>query len=245
MGASTAIRVCTCARRRILYTEARCRTCRSLRQHCSAIKPPPRQPSSVSWVDSTLSTHETRKENAYPLGVYLECCSGASFEKRARALASAGAQTPENMLHHKLPAEPNSSHSTRQSIHSRQLKSNFHSSYGSRRIVSSASEVGERPSVGPSRTPLRQSGRARTTPYAHGRSAPTAALRCDRNGSAQPGLARPSSEPPAVAWQQQRFDGSLGAGGHCSRGAEAVRRVRDGLQLHWQLPERVRSAAVV
>ena len=25
------------------------------------------------------------------LGVYLECCSGASFEKRARALASAGA----------------------------------------------------------------------------------------------------------------------------------------------------------
>ena len=32
----------------------------------------------------------------------------------------------------------------------------------------------------------------------HGRSAPTAALRCDRNGSAQPGLARPSSEPPAV-----------------------------------------------
>ena len=64
--------------------------------------------------------------------------------------------------------------------------------------MSSASEVGERPSVGPSRTPLRQSGRARTTPYAHGRSAPTAALRCDRNGSAQPGLARPSSEPPAV-----------------------------------------------
>ena len=34
---------------------------------------------------------------------------------------------PENMLHHKLPAEPNCSHSTRQSIHSRQLKSNFHS----------------------------------------------------------------------------------------------------------------------
>ena len=31
------------------------------------------------------------------------------------------------MLHHKLPAEPNCSHSTRQSIHSRQLKSNFHS----------------------------------------------------------------------------------------------------------------------
>ena len=31
------------------------------------------------------------------------------------------------MLHHKLPAEPNCSHSTRQSINSRQLKSNFHS----------------------------------------------------------------------------------------------------------------------
>ena len=30
-------------------------------------------------------------------------------------------------MHHKLPAEPNCSHSTRQSIHSRQLKSNFHS----------------------------------------------------------------------------------------------------------------------
>ena len=34
---------------------------------------------------------------------------------------------PENVLHHVLPAEPNCSHSTRQSIHSRQLKSNFHS----------------------------------------------------------------------------------------------------------------------
>ena len=45
--------------------------------------------------------------------------------------------------------------------------------------------------------------------------------------------------------QQQRFDASLGAGGHCSRGAAAVRRVRDGLQLHWQLPERVWSAAIV
>ena len=39
----------------------------------------------------------------------------------------AGNVVPENMLHHKLPAEPNCSHSTRQSIHSRQLKSNFHS----------------------------------------------------------------------------------------------------------------------
>ena len=104
---------------------------------------------------------------------------------------------PENMLHHMLPAEPNCSHSTRQSIHSRQLKSNFHSM----RLAPDC-ELGERgrraTSVGPSRTPLRQSGRARTTPYAHGHSAPTAALHCDRRGSAQPGLARPSSEPPAV-----------------------------------------------
>ena len=104
---------------------------------------------------------------------------------------------PENMLHHMLPAEPNCLHSTRQSIHSWQLKSNFHSMRLAP-IVSSASEVGERPPVGPSRTPLRQSGRARTTPYAHGHSAPTAALHCDRRGSAQPGLARPGSEPPAV-----------------------------------------------
>ena len=104
---------------------------------------------------------------------------------------------PENMLQHMLPAEPNCLHSTRQCIHSRQLKSSFHSM----RLAPDC-ELGERgrraTSVGPSRTPLRQSGRARTTPYAHGHSAPTAALHCDRRGSAQPGLARPSSEPPAV-----------------------------------------------
>ena len=104
---------------------------------------------------------------------------------------------PENMLHHMLPAEPNCLHSTRQCIHSRELKSNFHSMR-----LAPGCELGERgrraTSVGPSRTPLRQSGRARTTPYAHGHSAPTAALHCDRRGSAQPGLARPSSEPPAV-----------------------------------------------
>ena len=104
---------------------------------------------------------------------------------------------PENMLQHMLPAEPNCLHSTRQCIHSRQLKSNFHSM----RLAPDC-ELGERgrraTSVGPSRTTLRQSGRARTTPYAHGHSAPTAALHCDRSGSAQPGLARPSSEPPPV-----------------------------------------------
>ena len=116
------------------------------------------------------------------------------FNTRSRACVC---WPPENMLHHKLPAEPNCSHSTRQSIHSRQLKSNFHSMR-----LAPGCELGERgrraTSVGPSRTPLRQSGRARTTPYAHGHSAPTAALHCDRRGSAQPGLARPSSEPPAV-----------------------------------------------
>ena len=118
------------------------------------------------------------------------------FNTRSRARVC---WRPENMLHHVLPAEPNCLHSTRQCIHSRQLKwCRASTRCGSRRIVSSASEVGERPPVGPSRTPLRQSGRARTTPYAHGHSAPTAALHCDRSGSAQPGLARPSSEPPAV-----------------------------------------------
>ena len=126
---------------------------------------------------------------------YLECCYGASgFNTRSRARVC---WPPENMLHHKLPAEPNCPHSTRQSIHSRQLKSNFHSMR-----LAPGCELGERgrraTSVGPSRTPLRQSGRARTTPYAHGHSAPTAALHCDRRGSAQPGLARPSSELPAV-----------------------------------------------
>ncbi|EOD35239.1 hypothetical protein EMIHUDRAFT_227534 [Emiliania huxleyi CCMP1516] len=79
----------------------------------------------------------------------------------------------QNMLHHVLPAEPNCLHSTRQSIHSRQLKSNFHSMR-----LAPGCELGER-------------------------------------------------------------------GGHCSGGAAAVRRVRDGLQLHWQLPERVWSAAIV
>ena len=116
------------------------------------------------------------------------------FNTRSRACVC---WPPENMLHHKLPAEPNCSHSTGQSIHSRQLKSNFHSMR-----LAPGCELGERgrraTSVGPSRTPLRQSGRAHTAPYAHGHSAPTAALHCDRRGSAQPGLARPSSEPPAV-----------------------------------------------
>ena len=93
--------------------------------------------------------------------------------------------------------------------------------------MSSASEVGERPSVGPSRTPLRQSGRARTTPYAHGRSAPTAALRCDRNGSAQPGgsLAR-----------------ELGAaGGHGSNKGLTGRSVQEGTAVEVQWPSGARA----
>ena len=115
----------------------------------------------------------------------------------------------------------------------------------SRRIVGSASKVGERPSVGPSRTPLRQSGRARTTPYAHGRSAPTAALRCDRNGSAQPGsLARARSRRRSYG-SNKGLTGRSVQEGTAVEVQRPVRRARDGLQLHWQLPERVWSAAVV
>ena len=139
---------------------------------------------------------------------------------------------PENMLHHKLPAEPNCSHSTRQSIHSRQLKSNFHSM----RLAPDC-ELGERGRRAtfswpkPHATEAERSY-ARTTPYAHGRSAPTAALRCDRNGSAQPGLARPSSEPPAVMGSNKGLT-RRSVQEQCSGGAVAVRRARDGLQLHW------------
>ena len=116
------------------------------------------------------------------------------FNTRARACVC---WRPENMLHLVLPAEPNCLHSTRQSIHSRQLKSNFHSM----RLAPDC-ELGERgrraTSVGPSRTPLRQSGRARTTPYAHGHSAPTAALQLRPQWLSSARAARPSSEPPAV-----------------------------------------------
>ena len=46
------------------------------------------------------------------------------FNTRSRARVC---WRPENVMHLMLPAEPNCSHSTRQSIRSRQLKSNFHS----------------------------------------------------------------------------------------------------------------------
>ena len=148
--------------------------------------------------------------------------SSVRFNTRSRARVC---WRPENMLHLVLPAEPNCLHSTRQSIHSRQLKSNFHSM----RLAPDC-ELGERgrraTSVGPSRTPLRQSGRARTTPYAHGHSAPTAALHCDRSGSAQPGLARPSSEPPPVMGSNKDLTRRSVQEKPCSRGAAAVRRAR-------------------
>ena len=97
------------------------------------------------------------------------------------------------MLHHKLPAEPNCSHSTRQSIHSRQLKSNFHSI----RLAPDC-ERGERGRRATFSWPKPHATEAERPCAYDGHSAPTAALHCDRSGSAQPGLARPSSEPPAV-----------------------------------------------
>ena len=59
----------------------------------------------------------------------MECISSVAMERPFQhALARLRLLAPENIyVHHKLPAEPNCSHSTRQSIHSRQLKSNFHS----------------------------------------------------------------------------------------------------------------------
>ena len=71
----------------------------------------------------------------------------------------------------------------------------------------------------------------------------SAALRPQRLSSAR--ARSPELGAAGGHGQQQRFDASLGAGGHCSRGAEAVRHARNGLQLHWQLPERVWSAAIV
>ena len=151
---------------------------------------------------------------------------------------------PENMLHHKLPAEPNCSHSTRQSIHSRQLKSNFHSI----RLAPDC-ELGERGRRATFSWPKPHATEAeRPCAYDAVRARP---LCTDRSAAIATAMAQLSQGSLARArsrrrsWQQQRFDGSLGAGGHCSRGAVAVRRARDGLQLHWQLPERVWSAAVV
>ncbi|EOD21307.1 hypothetical protein EMIHUDRAFT_241350 [Emiliania huxleyi CCMP1516] len=133
--------------------------------------------------------------------------SNVRFNTRSRARVC---WRPENMLHHMLPAEPNCLHSTRQSIHSRQLKSNFHSM----RLAPDC-ELGERALQ--LRPQWLSSARARS----------------------------PELGAAGGHGQQQRFDASLGAGGQCSGGAVAVRRARDGLQLHWQLPERVWSAAIV
>ena len=133
-------------------------------------------------------------------------------------------------MHHKLPAEPNCSHSTRQSIHSRQLKSNFHSI----RLAPDC-ELGERGRRATFSWPKPHATEAER-PCAYGavrvrRRTRTAALhrpqRCVATAMAQlsqGSLARAQSR--RRSWQQQRFDGSLGAGGHCSRGAEAVRRAK-------------------
>ena len=150
---------------------------------------------------------------------------------------------PENMLHHMLPAEPNCLHSTRQCIHSRELKSNFHSM----RLAPDC-ELGERGRRATSSWPKPHSTEAeRPCAYDAVRARPLCTDRSAAIATAVAQLSQGSLELGAAVGhgQQQRFDASLGAGGHCSGGAAAVRRVRDGLQLHWQLPERVWSAAIV
>ena len=129
------------------------------------------------------------------------------------------------MLHHKLPAEPNCSHSTRQSINSRQLKSNFHSI----RLAPDC-ELGERGRRATFSWPKPHATEAeRPCAYDAVRARPLCRLhrpqRCVATAMAQlsqGSLARARSR--RRSWQQQRFHGSLGAGGHCSRGAVAVRR---------------------
>ena len=164
------------------------------------------------------------------------------FNTRSRARVC---WRPENMLHHALPAEPNCLHSTRQSIHSRQLKSNFHSI----RLAPDC-ELGERGRRATSSWPKPHATEAeRPCAYDAVRARP---LCTDRSAAiatavaqlSQGSLTRARSRRRSWA-AQQRCDASLGAGGHCSRGAEAVRHARDGLRLHWQLPERVWSAAIV
>ena len=187
-------------------------------------------------------THETRKENVYPpSSVSRVLLWSVRFNTRSRACVC---WPPENMLHHKLPAEPNCSHSTRQSIHSRQLKSNFHSI----RLAPDC-ELGERGRRATFSWPKPHATEAeRPCAYDAVRARPlctdrSAALRPQRLSSAR--ARSPELGAAGGHGQQQRFDASLGAGGHCSRGAEAVRHARDGLRLHWQLPERVWSAAIV
>ena len=124
-------------------------------------------------------------------------------------------------MHHKLPAEPNCSHSTRQSIHSRQLKSNFHSIR-----LAPDYELGERGRRATFSWPKPHATEAerpcafdavRARPLCTDRSA---ALRPQRLSSAR--ARSPELGAAGGHGQQQRFDASLGAGGHCSRGAEAV-----------------------
>ena len=79
-------------------------------------------------VHSALSNPKPEKKTCTPLSeswsVSRVLLWSVRFNTRSRARVC---WRPENMLHHMLPAEPNCLHSTRQSIHSRQLKSNFHS----------------------------------------------------------------------------------------------------------------------
>ena len=126
------------------------------------------------------------------------------FNTRSRACVC---WPPENMLHHKLPAEPNCSHSTRQSIHSRQLKSNFHSI----RLAPDC-ELGERGRRATFSWPKPHATEAeRPCAYDAVRARPlctdrSAALRPQRLSSAR---ARSPELGAAGGHGQQRFDASL------------------------------------
>ena len=132
------------------------------------------------------------------------------FNTRSRARVC---WRPENMLHHALPAEPNCSHSTRQSIHSRQLKSNFHSM----RLAPDC-ELGERGRRATFSWPKPYATEAeRPCAYDAARARP---LCTDRSAALRPqwlSSARARSPKLGAAaghhGQQQRFDASLGAGG--------------------------------
>ena len=126
------------------------------------------------------------------------------FNTRSRACVC---WPPENMLHHKLPAEPNCSHSTRQSIHSRQLKSNFHSMR-----LAPGCELGERGRRATFSWPKPHATEAeRPCAYDAVRARPlctdrSAALRPQRLSSAR---ARSPELGAAGGHGQQRFDASL------------------------------------
>ena len=160
---------------------------------------------------------------------------------RSRLLAPRERVAPRASGGAQLRALDKAVHRTR---HSRELKSNFHSM----RLAPDC-ELGERGRRATFSWPKPHATEAerpcvydavRTRPLCTDRSA---ALRPQRLSSAR--ARSPELGAAGGHGQQQRFDASLGAGGHCSRGAEAVRHARDGLRLHWQLPERVWSAAIV